>query len=92
VLDLRDIGGFRRRPRELRPRPARQLTTRADRPAHRFRDLLERHLEHVVEDERDTFTGTQPPQHLQQCGAHLVVERHAVGGVGLTRGRDLESP
>ena len=68
---------------ELRPGPPRELATGADGPAHRLGDLLERHLEDVVQDERHPLTGTQPPQHLQQRGADLVVERDPVGGIGL---------
>ena len=65
----------------LRAGPPGELATGADGPAHRLGDLLERHLEYVVQDERHPLTGTQPPQHLQQRGADLVVERDPVGGI-----------
>ena len=48
--------------------------------------------EDVVKHERHPLTGTQPPQHLQQRGAYLVVERDPVGGIDLPRRGDIESP
>ena len=72
---------------ELRPGPARELTTRADGPADRLGDLVERHREHVVQHERHPLPRAQPAQHLEQRGAHLVVEGDAVGGVVRAGGR-----
>ena len=59
-----------------------------DRPADRLGDLVERHREHVVQDERDPLPRTQLSQHLQQRGADLVVEGDAVGGIAV--GVDLD--
>ncbi len=72
-------------PENFDSRPPRELATGADGPAHRLGDLLERHLEHVVKHERHPLTGTQPPQHLQQRGADLVVEGDPVGGIDFPR-------
>jgi len=91
MLGVADVGGPRRRPRELGAGPPRELATGADGPAHRLGDLLERHLKDIVQDERHALTGTQPPQHLQERGADLVVQRDPVDGVGLVRRHDIES-
>ena len=40
--------------------------------------------------ERDPFARAQPPQHLQQRGAHLVVEGDPVGRIGFMRRGDVE--
>ena len=91
MFGVADVGQPRRGVGELRPGPPGELTTGTDGPAHRLGDLLERQLEYVVQHERHPLAGAQPPQHLQQRGADLVVEGDPVGGIKVPRGGDLES-
>jgi hypothetical protein len=40
-------------------RPAGQLTSRVRRPVHDLGDIVEGHREHVMQDERQPFGGSQ---------------------------------
>ena len=63
-------------------RPAGELPARSGRSPDSLGDLVEGDREDVVQDERDPLPRAEPTQHLEQCVADLVVERHAVGGIG----------
>ncbi len=66
---------------EFRSRAAGELPARSSGPPHSLGDLVERDRENVVQYERDPLPRAQPAQHLEQCVADLVVERHAVGRI-----------
>ena len=63
-------------------RPARELPRRLGRALHDRGDLLERHGEHVVQDEGQPFGRGQPLEHDQQRQTHRVGEQRLVLGVG----------
>src|SRR5262249_36241085 len=65
--------------------PARELSNSRRRPADDRRELVERHLEDVVEYERGALGRGELFEHDQQGHANGVVERDAVGGVGPER-------
>ena len=70
------------------PRPRRELTRRGRRAVHDRRDVLERHREQVVQDERQALGGLQRLQHDEQRGADRVGgQRHALG-IGRSSARD----
>jgi hypothetical protein len=89
--------GLRGHPPELDPttRAARQLPGRHRRAPHDRRDVVERKIEHVVEDERHPLGRRQRLQHHQQGDADRVGEQQlalgprrqlGVGGTGVSIG------
>ncbi len=60
--------------------PARELAGRVGGPLEHHRDLVERHREHVVEDERESLGRAQRLEH------HEHREPDGVGELGLVRG------
>ena len=64
-------------------RPRGELAHRVRRAADDLRDLRERHVEHVVQHERGALGGRELLEHGQQRVADALVERHAVGRIGV---------
>lgn len=85
MLGAGDIGGTCRGLPESDPGSAGELAAGSHRAAHRRRDLLERHCEHVMQDERHPLTGAQRAQHLQQGTAYLIIQRDPIGRIGNRR-------
>jgi hypothetical protein len=56
------------------PRAARELPRRLCGTADDRRDLLERHREHVVQDEGEPFRRRQPVEHDEQCEPDRIRE------------------
>ena len=67
---------------------ARELPSRVGRALHDRRDLLERHREHVVQDERESLGGSEGLEHDQEREADRVGQQSLVLGVGAVGGID----
>ena len=63
-------------------RAARELLCRGRRPSHDGTDLVERHGEQIVQDERKAFGGRQRVEHDQQRHADRVREHRFAFGIG----------
>ena len=63
-------------------RAARELLCRGRRPSHDGTDLVERHGEQIMQDERKAFGGRQRVEHDQQRHADRVREHRFAFGIG----------
>jgi hypothetical protein len=63
-------------------RAARQLLCRVRRPSHDGPDLVERHGEQIMQDERQAFGGRQRVEHDEQRHADRVREHRFAFGIG----------
>ncbi len=75
--------GARRGAAHAAPRPARELAGRVRCPADDLGDLVERHAEHVVEDEREALGRRQRLEHDEQREPERVREDRCLLGIDL---------
>ena len=91
VHDVPASGAVTRRRRRVLHAPAgaaRELTGRVGRALEHHRDLVERHREHVVEDEREALGRAQGLEHHEHREADRVGELGLVGGVAVVTDDD----
>ena len=73
---------WRRRAAHAPARAARELLCRGRRPSHDGTDLVERHGEQIMQDERKAFGGRQRVEHDKQRHADRVREHRFAFGIG----------
>ena len=69
-------------------RAARKLLCRSRRPSHDGPDLVERHREQIVQDERQALGGRQRVEHDEQRRADRVGQHGFAFGIGAIPAHD----